>query len=144
MKAKRVKPGQIVNPYYSAEARRETIARGKVYDVKPFLDLPIGEEVDDADCWKLCLGNDAPLQPADDECSAKVLDAMGSEKRLAFLRNLKRQDHPDVRRQMGKSQIEWLDSMLDTYGGEIAALDSKPVAKSKPAVPPASPTSPSI
>jgi hypothetical protein len=30
---------------------------------------------------------------------------------------------------MGKTQLEWLDSMLETYGKEIDALDGKPPRK---------------
>ena len=129
MKATRLKVGEIVNPFYNVTAKAEAKARGQVYDVPPFLTLPIGELVEDPDCWKLCLGTDPVLKPADDECREKVLAAMGSEQRAKFLQNLKRQNHPDVRKQMGKTQLEWLDSMLETYGKEIDALDGKPARK---------------
>lgn len=132
MKATRIKVGEIVNPFFSHDARRQAQAQGLSYDVKPFLSLPIGELVDDPECWKLCTGDDPALKPADDECREKVLQVMGSEKRLKFLTNLKRQNQPEVRKQMGKSQIEWLDSMLEIYGREVAALDA-PAAKTKPA-----------
>lgn len=128
MKAKRLVPGEMVNPHFSNEAKRAHKERGEVYDVVPFLTLPAGEIVDDLDCWKLCLGEKPVMAPADDECRAKVLEAMGSTKRLAFLRNLARQNQPEVRKQMGKSQLEWLDSMIETYGAEIEALDAKPAA----------------
>jgi len=140
MKAKRLKPGSIVNPYYSGDAKRAAKERGEVYDVTPFLTLPVGEVVDDPDCWKLCLGADPVMKPEDDECRDKVLAAMGSEQRLKLLHNLKRQDRPDVRKQMGKSQLEWLDSMLETYGKEVEALDAKPAPARKP-VPATNPAS---
>lgn len=131
MKAKRLVPGQIVNPFFSNDAKRTAKERGEVYDVVPFLTLPAGEIVDDPDCWKLCLGDKAVMTPADDECRDKVLAAMGSEKRQAFLRNLARQNKPEVRKQMGKSQLEWLDLMMDTYGSEVENLDA-PAASPTP------------
>ena len=134
MKAKRLAPGQMVNPFFSNDAKRAAKDRGETYDVVPFLTLPAGEIVDDPECWKLCIGDRPVMTPADDECRQKVLDAMGSDKRQAFLRNLARQNQPEVRKQMGKSQLEWLDSMLETYGSEVAALDGKPApAKKTPA-----------
>jgi hypothetical protein len=139
VKATRIKVGQIVNPFFSHDARRLAQQQGVAYDVKPFLDLPIGELVEDPDCWKLCIGDDPALKPADDECREKVLAVMGSEKRSKFLQNLKRQNQAEVRKQMGKSQLEWLDSMLETYGREVAALDAPaaPTARTKPAAAPA-------
>lgn len=126
MKAKRLVDGEIVNPFFSHEKRREARANGQPYDVKPFLICPAGEIVDDADGWKLCVGDNAVMVPADDECRAAVLNAMTSTKRNAFLRNLQRQNQPEIRKQMGKAQLEWIDEMMKTYGGEVAALDAKP------------------
>lgn len=137
MKAERLAIGQIVNPYYSSTAKREAIARGEVYDAPQFLNLPVGEVVDDPDCWKLCLGGTPVMAPADDECRNKVLSAMGSDKRLAFLRNIRRQNHPDVRKQMGKAQTEWIDSMMEVYGKEVEALDGKKPEPRKAPVTPA-------
>lgn len=139
MKAKRLVPGQIVNPFYSNQAKADARAAGLPYDVAPFLTLPAGEIVDDPDCWKLCLGESPVMKPHDDECKDKVLEVMGSEKRTAFLRRLKSMSHPDVKKQMGKSQVEWLESMLEIYGGEVDALDAKkPEPKKPPAPSPAS------
>jgi hypothetical protein len=135
MKAERTQAAQMVNPFYSAEDKRATIARGEEYDVPAFLDLPKGQIVDDPDCWKLCLGETPVMKPADSECREKVCEIMGSEKRTAFLRKLKAMNNPDVRKQMGKSQIEWLDSMLETYGGEVETLDAKKPELKKPPAP---------
>lgn len=128
MKARRLVPGQIVNPFYSHDARRAARDRGEPYDVTPFLTLPKDEIVDDSDCWKLCIGDNAVMAPADDECRQAVLAAMGSEKRKKFLQNLKRQNMPEIRRQMSKAQAEWLDVMIESYGSEIDALDVAAVA----------------
>jgi len=138
MKAERTQSAQMVNPFYSPSEKRDTIARGEKYEVPAFLDMPKGEIVDDPDCWKLCLGESPVMKPADAECREKVLLVMGSEKRTAFLRRLKSMSHPDVRKQMGKAQVEWLDSMLETYGGEVETLDArKPAPKMPPAPTPA-------
>lgn len=127
MKAMRLVPGQVVNPFFSHDAKRTARERGETYDVTPFFVEPIGTVVEDSDCWKLCLGDRPVLKPADAECRAKVLEAMGNETRQKFLRNLARQNKPEVRKQMGKSQIEWLDSMMETYGTEVENLDRSPV-----------------
>jgi len=131
MKAKRLVDGKIVNPFFSYDKRKEARAKGQPYDVKPFLTVPAGEVVDDPDCWKLCVGENAVMVPVDDECKQAVLNAMNDTKRVAFLRNLQRQNHPDVRKQMGRSQVEWLDTMLEAYGKEVAALDGKPTETKK-------------
>lgn len=142
MKATRLKPGQMVNPYYSAEVKRAAKSRGEAYDIPAFLNLPVGETVDDPDCWKLCVGEDPVMKPADDECREKVLSVMSEPKRIAFLRNLQRQNQSEVRKQMPKGQIEWLDSMLETYGAEIDKLDAKPApAPARKPVPPTTPAS---
>lgn len=131
MKAKRLVPADIRNPYFSFEKRREAMAAGKPYDTVPFLSLPVGEIVDDPDCWKLCIGDDAVMVPHDDECRAAVLAAMDSTKRLKFLQNIRAQNQPEVRKQMSKGQIEWLDEMLAAYGTEVEKLDSKPAPEVK-------------
>jgi hypothetical protein len=132
MKAKRLVDGKIVNPFFSYEKRKEARAKGQPYDVQKFLICPAGEVVDDPDCWTLCIGDDAVMVPVDEECRQAVLNAMTEPKRVAFLRNLQRQNTPEMRKQMGKGQLEWLDEMLKSYGGEVAALDSKPApAESK-------------
>lgn len=129
MKAKRLVEGEIVNPFFSHEKRREAISKGQPYDVKPFLKLPAGEIVDDPNCWRLCVGDNAVMVPVDDECRQAVLNAMQEPKRLAFLRNLARQNTPEIRRQMGKAQLEWIDEMMKSYGGEVEKLDAKPLAE---------------
>lgn len=124
MRAKRRVPGQIANPHFSSQAQQEASMAGKPYDTVPFLTLPAGEIVDDPDCWRLCLDTDAPLVPYDDECRQAVLAAMNSKTRKAFLDNLRRQNHPEVRKQMSKGQIEWLDEMLQVYGAEVTAAEA--------------------
>lgn len=126
MKAKRLVPGQIVNPHFSHSKRREAIEQGQPYDVVPFLNLPAGEIVDDPDCWKLCIGDETVMAPADEECRQAVLNALGSPRRKTFIDNLRRQNHPEVRKQMSKGQLEWLDSMLESFGKEVAELESGP------------------
>ncbi|MBL8819087.1 MAG: hypothetical protein JNL58_23865 [Planctomyces sp.] len=136
MKAKRTSPGQMVNPNYSASARQAAREASQPYDVKQFLNLHVGEIVDDPDCWRLCLPPNACMAPADDECADKVLQAMKSEKRVMFLRNLARMDQAEIRKQMSKGELEWLDEMLKYYSDEVAELQSKSPA-SKPASKPA-------
>lgn len=127
MKAKRLFPAEMRNQYFSFERRREALAAGQPYDVQPFLILPAGEVVDDPDCWKLCIGDDAVMVPVDDECRAAVLAAMSAPKRLAFLRNIQLQNKPEIRKQATRGHLEWIDEMMAAYGKEVEALDPKPV-----------------
>ena len=126
MKAKRLVEGQIVNQFFSHEKRREARSKGQRYDVKQFLTFPAGDIVDDPDCWKLCIGDNAVMVPFDDECRQTVLKAMSEPKRMAFLRNIKRQNTPELRKQMSKGHLEWLEDMLESYGIEAENLDAKP------------------
>lgn len=132
MKAKRLVDGQIVNPFFSHEKRREAKASGQPYDVSPFLVLKAGEVVEDPDVWKLCLGANPVMAPVDDECKSAVLAAMSDPKRQQFLRQLKRMDAADVRKQMNKSQLEWIDEMMKAYGSEVNALDAEPAKARTP------------
>lgn len=122
MKAVRLKEGQIVNPLFSAEARREAKANRQSYDVPEFLALPVGEIVDDPDCWLLCIDSNPAMAPEDDECAAKVLAVMSSPARKEFLTRIKRLSHPDVKKQLSKGEQEWIEAMVEVYETELAAL----------------------
>lgn len=126
MKARRVLPGAMCNPFFSHAAKRAAREKNLPYTVPPLLTLPVGEQIDDPDCYKLCLGPNPPCVPDDRECAEAVLKAMTHPTRIAFLKNLQRQNHPDVRKQMPKAQIEWLDAMLELYGDEMERLDRPP------------------
>jgi hypothetical protein len=136
MKAKRLVEGEIVNPLFSNADKAAAIARGEKYEVRQFLKLPKGEIVDDPECWRLCVGKGAPLAPADDECKERVLKIMSAADRKDFLQTLVRLNHPDVRKQQSKNQLEWLDMMVEIYSDEMDELQNPKPAK---AVPSASP-----
>lgn len=135
MKAIRLVEGEIVNPLFSNAAKAEAIARGEKYEIRQFLKLPKGELIDDPECWRLCVGKGAPLAPADDECKAKVLSVMSAADRKDMLETLIRLNHPDVRKQQSKSQLEWLDMMVETYSDEMDELQNSPAAVAKPSNP---------
>lgn len=142
MKAKRLVEGEIVNPSFSQADKADAQRRGEKYDVKPFLKLPKGEIIDDPECWRLCVGKGAPLAPADDECKERVLKIMSAEDRKDFLQTLVRLNHPEVRKQQSKSQLEWLDMMVEIYSDEMDELENpKPAKPSPPAPKPATPVS---
>lgn len=128
MKAKRTKPGQIVNPEFSHAAKREAIREGVPYLEPEFLELPIGEVVDDPNCWMLCPGvtNSPCMVPADDECAQRVLAFLSAPKRKEFLQKLARLSQPDVLRQMSPQQRQSHEFLSELYANEIAALQTAP------------------
>jgi hypothetical protein len=140
MKAVRLVEGDIVNPIFSHADKAEASRRGEKYDVKQFLKLPKGELIDDPECWRLCVGKGAPLAPADDECKERVLRVMSASDRKDMLQTLIRLNHPDVRKQQSKGQLDWLDMMEEIYSDEMDELQTPtPQAKAVPAVKPATP-----
>jgi len=140
MKAVRLVQGEIVNPLFSQAEKSEVIAAGGKYDVPQFLKLPKGEIIDDPECWRLCVGKGAPLAPADDECKERVLKVMSAADRKDMLGNLIRLNHPDVRKQQSKNQLEWLDMMVEIYSDEMDELQNpKPALKPTPAPKPTPP-----
>lgn len=139
MKAKRLVPGEIGNPHYSEADKRAAKRNGVPYDTKPFLTLPVGEIVDDPDCWRLCVGSDPVMVPADDECKQAVLAKMNDAERKATLAKVIRLNHPDVRKQQTKEQLAWVDMMLEIYAQEIDELQGstkKPNSTKPQATPP--------
>jgi hypothetical protein len=136
MKAIRLVEGEIVNPLFSNADKAAAIARGEKYEVRQFLKLPKGEIVDDPECWRLCVGKGAPLAPADDECKERVLKVMSAADRKDFLQTLVRLNHPDVRKQQSKNQLEWLDMMVEIYSDEMDELQNPKPAKAAPSTSP--------
>lgn len=121
MKAKRLTEGRIVNPLFSDADRRAAKAAGKIYDTPKFLTLPIGEIVEDKHCWRLCLGDRPAMVPADEECAAKVEAVMGDAGRKELLTKIRRLQHPDVRKQLGKADMAWLETMEEWHADELTA-----------------------
>lgn len=128
MKAVRLKPGRIVNPLYSRSERRQALKVGQPYETPEYLTCPVGEVVDDPDCWMHCRGDNPAMAPADKECADKVLAVMNSPARRKFLDQLRRLRQPEVRRQLSKSNEAWLAAMLDAYSSELDPVDAVAVA----------------
>ncbi len=56
------------NPHYNANSAAKHRQRGQRYPIERLIMLPIGHEVDVADCWKMVRAGVA--MPSDDECAA--------------------------------------------------------------------------
>lgn len=82
MKAIRTVEGLAVNPVFSSADRRRARAEGTLYDVPEFVTLPVGQEIDCPDCWRLCVKGLAV--PNDDECRAKFFEVVGDPGRKAI------------------------------------------------------------
>jgi len=75
MKAIRTKAQQTVNPLFSHAEKQAAKEAGEEYETQEFIELPVGQEIDHPDCWRLVVKGFAV--PADPECTKQVLDYLG-------------------------------------------------------------------
>lgn len=122
MKAVRSVVGTAVNPLFSKEAERQAKARGEKYDTAEFIECPIGQELDDPDCWRLCVLGKA--YPADDECSKKVLSYMSNEQRQQTVADIKLLREAAKSNQLGKKDRRLLEMMERAYAVDLGLAPS--------------------
>lgn len=125
MKAKLLKPAEMLNPLYSQSDAQQAKARGEVYDTPVVLTLPVGHVIDDPDAWRACMPDNRIAVPDDDECAkalAARLDDAGRKSLLAMIRKLQQ---PEVRKQLGKQDAAWLEAMEEWHEDELTAVSSQ-------------------
>lgn len=125
MKAVRSVVGTAVNPLFSKEAQRQAKAKGEKYETAEFIECPVGEELDDPDCWRLCVLGKA--FPTDDECRAKVLSYMSDERRQQTVADIKLLRTADKANQLSKKDRRLLEMMEKAYAVELGLAPS-PIA----------------
>lgn len=86
MRAIRTKEGKARNPVFSVSEKRRLTTSGQPYDVPEFITLPVGQEIDCPDAWRLCVKGVAVA--ADDECRKKFFDYVGEPGRKAIVEQI--------------------------------------------------------
>lgn len=129
MKAVRSIEGLAVNPLFSKDAQREARANGQPYDTAEFITLPVGEEVEHPDAWRLCVLGKA--YPIDEECRQKVLSYMSNEQRQQTVADIKLLREAAKSNQLGKKDQKMLEMMERAYAVDLG-LTAKPVATPQP------------
>lgn len=124
MKATRSVVGMAVNPLFSKEAQRQAKAKGETYETAEFIECPIGQQLDDPDCWRLCVLGKA--YPADDECTKKVMEYMSDETRQQTVRDIQLLREASRTNQLSKKDRRLLEIMEKAYAVELG-LSSSPV-----------------
>lgn len=122
MKCVRTVPGRAVNPLFSREEKNRVEAAGGVYDSTEFIDLPIGQEVESPDAWKLCVLGKA--LPADDECSKKTLAYLTSETRQAIVGDIKLLREAMKQNALGEKDKRMLAMMEKAYAVDLGLVES--------------------
>jgi len=116
MKAIRLRDAKCRNPAYDRRKSARRVLEGGE-PIPHTLECKAGEEVDTPDAWKLCLGADPLLAPADDECRAAVLKVLNSPGRKAELENLKLMY--DKRDQLGADDRKYVEAIFSKHAAEI-------------------------
>ena len=118
MKATLFNAEQMPNPAYHAAADKT--------DVQPFLTLPAGSVIEDADAWMLCAAGKAA--PADDECRQRYDAFIGAPKRIALIAQIRQLSKAAGVNQLDKKTKAWLDHMRTTYARELAVQPAAEVS----------------
>ena len=126
MKAKRLIEGRISNPLYSDSERRAAKAADEKYDTPRYLILPVGEIVESKHCWRNCIGDKPVMVPADQECSDAVDKVIGDKGRKRTLDLIRRLQQPEVRKQLGKADLAWLEAMEEWHEDELTSATLQP------------------
>lgn len=129
MRAIRTKEGQTVNPFYSLEKKREARAAGETYDTPQFLTLEVGEVIEHAQCWRLCVKGVAV--PDDEECRAKVLEYVGDPGRKALIESIQLMRMASKATTLSKKDARYLDMLERGYAHELGLSKVLPVSPTR-------------
>jgi len=134
MRAIRLKPAECPNPAFSVRDQRAAKAAGEKYDTPQFIEQPVGQELDDPHCWRLCVSGMAA--PADDECRQRVLAYLGDPGRRKLLEQIRALRAADGVQTLPKRDKRWLEMMEKSYAIELGLAPAPPPADPLPAAPP--------
>jgi|GEM_PF-3302143 len=122
MKAIRTKPAKAVNPLFSHAERRAARIAGKEYETSQFIELQVGEEVEDPHAWRLCVIGMAA--PADDECRQRVLKYLGDPGRQQLIQDLKLLRQHAKTTKLSKKDARYLEIMEKAYAVDLGLAPS--------------------
>ena len=133
MKCIRTVPGRAVNPLFSRAEKIKAEAAGEEYDSLEFLDLPVGQVVDNPDAWKLCVLGKA--LPEDEACRKRVMSYLTAPKREAIVADIKLLREASKTNSLGEKDKRMLDMMERAYAVDLGLVPSPLAIPLKPEPP---------
>ena len=122
MKCIRTVPGRAINPLFSREEKNRVEAAGDMYDSLEFLDLPVGQVVDNPDAWKLCVLGKA--LPEDEACRKRVMAYLTAPKREAIVADIKLLREASKTNSLGEKDKRMLAMMERAYAVDLGLVPS--------------------
>ena len=119
MKSKLIKSVEMLNPLYDQLEAQKAKTRGESYDTPVVLTLPVDHILDGPDVWMQCMPDIGNAVPADEECAKTLAAKMNDSQRKETLALIRRLQQPDVRKQLGKSDLAWLQAMEEWHEDEL-------------------------
>ena len=118
MKAEFIVAARAVNPLFDNEAKRQAAEQGKVYEHKPFVEVPVGTIEEGPLVWVHCCPgymNEPPIcKPVDDQCKERVKLWMEVQ-RPRELEQLRLMAHPDNMKNLKPDVRSHVNQLLDAY-----------------------------
>jgi hypothetical protein len=122
MKCIRTVPGRAVNPLFSRAEKIRAEETGEEYDSLEFLDLPVGQVVDNPDAWKLCVLGKA--LPEDEACRKRVMAYLTAPKREAIVADIKLLREASKTNSLGEKDKRMLAMMERAYAVDLGLVPS--------------------
>jgi hypothetical protein len=122
MKCIRTVPGRAINPLFSRDEKNRVEAAGDMYDSLEFLDLPVGQVVDNPDAWKLCVLGKA--LPEDEACRKRVMAYLTAPKREAIVSDIKLLREASKTNSLGEKDKRMLAMMERAYAVDLGLVPS--------------------
>jgi hypothetical protein len=122
MKCIRTVPGRAINPLFSRDEKNRVEAAGDMYDSLEFLEQPVGQVVDHADAWKLCVLGKA--LPEDEACRKRVMAYLTAPKREAIVADIKLLREASKTNSLGEKDKRMLAMMERAYAVDLGLVPS--------------------
>jgi hypothetical protein len=117
MKAIRIRTAKDVHPEYSVDGNRAKVAAGRAPAPK-FIVRDVGEIVEGNAVVDLCLGDDPPFAPHDEECRQALLRKLNNPRRKGVLADLK--NLYNTRAKLSEGKRKYVESLFEKRASEIA------------------------
>jgi len=131
MKSIRIRAAKDVHPEYSVRGNRAKVSRGESPAPKHII-RDVGEIVEGAAAVDLCLGDDPPFAPHDEECRQALLAKLNSPARKGTLESL--QNLYNTRHKLSEGRRKYVEALFEKRASELAGNSPaqravKPVAE---------------
>ena len=111
-----------MNPLFSRAEKIRAEETGEDYDSLEFLDLPVGQVVDNPDAWKLCVLGKA--LPEDEACRKRVMAYLTAPKREAIVSDIKLLREASKTNSLGEKDKRMLAMMERAYAVDLGLVPS--------------------